>query len=295
VSLSHPKVIETLNRYFVPVYLANEDYRGGGSAPPEEVAELRRIHREGHAAKLSVGTVHAYVLSPEGRLLRSMHVAQAARAENLLPMLEATVTELAVRGGEALAPARPQSGVAPAPGEAVLHVVARYLERKGSDYVPIVTATGDWSAFPGEDWVRLTPAQWAAFLPPAGARPGDTWEVDRATAAEIGRRLYPPTENNDLRKNRIDDLSLRATVVAVDGGRTRARLAGSFRMQHAFYHKEDGRYVEGSLVGVLEAEKGRLRDLKLVTDGAFYRGAGAGQPFGATVRLTAPAGSQVAR
>lgn len=290
MSLSHPQVIETLNRYFVPVYLANEDYREGGSAPREEVAELRRIHREGHAAKLSVGTVHAYVLSPEGRLLRSMHVAQAARAEHLLPMLEATVRALAVRGGEAVARPVPQSGPAAAPGEAVLHVVARYLERKGSDYVPIVTATGDWSAFPGEDWVRLARADWSTFLPPAVAKAGDTWEIDRAATQEIVRRLYPPTENNDLAKNRIESMSLRATVVAVEGGRVHARLSGSFRMQHAFYHREDGRYVEGALVGALECEpaRGRVRDLKLVTDGAFYRGAGAGQPFGATVRLVNP-------
>ena len=36
VSLSNQEVIDTLNRYYVPVYLSNEDYRDGGAAPAED-------------------------------------------------------------------------------------------------------------------------------------------------------------------------------------------------------------------------------------------------------------------
>ena len=63
---SSEKVVALLNAYYVPVYVSNEDFRGDGPAPAEERKELQRIFAEGYKAKLSVGTVHAYVLSPEG-------------------------------------------------------------------------------------------------------------------------------------------------------------------------------------------------------------------------------------
>ena len=49
----------------MPVYLSNEDYAPKGAATPEEKRELRRIFSEGYAAKMSVGTVHVYILSPD--------------------------------------------------------------------------------------------------------------------------------------------------------------------------------------------------------------------------------------
>src|SRR5262249_38270740 len=45
-SLSNDRVISLLNSYFVPVYVANQDYTESGSAPEEEKAELRRLRRE---------------------------------------------------------------------------------------------------------------------------------------------------------------------------------------------------------------------------------------------------------
>ena len=76
---SSEKVVALLNAYFVPVYVSNEDFRGDGPAPPEERKELQRIFAEGYKAKLSVGTVHAYVLSPAGGTVDSLHVATAAK------------------------------------------------------------------------------------------------------------------------------------------------------------------------------------------------------------------------
>jgi len=49
--LSNSTVISLLNRYFVPVYAVNEDYRDGGAQPPEEKAEYNRIYKEALAAK----------------------------------------------------------------------------------------------------------------------------------------------------------------------------------------------------------------------------------------------------
>ena len=59
-------MINLINRYFVPVYVSNEDFRAGGHASAEERAEKDRIYREALAAKLSTGTVHVYIVAPDG-------------------------------------------------------------------------------------------------------------------------------------------------------------------------------------------------------------------------------------
>lgn len=282
--LSNPQVISLLNRYFVPVYTANEDYRGSGSAPPEERAELRRIHQEGYQLQLSVGTVHGYVLSPEGKTMDSVHVARAAK--ELLPMLQRAIEKLGTRAGEPLVPPAPQSAPPAAPGSPVLHVTARYLERREGRLELIRTSSGDWSAMPGEDWLALSEAQQQKLLPPGNGAAGAAWELDPEVGALILNRFYPPTENNDLAKNRIEEQVLRATVTGVRDGIATARITGRYRMKHPFYHKDDGNFAEGTLAGYLrfEPKTGRLRALRLTTDEATYGEPGRGRPFGAVVR-----------
>src|SRR5687767_7401917 len=122
--LSNEKVIDLLNRYFVPVYTVNEDYSSRGSAPKEEKAERNRIFQAGHAAKKSVGTVHVYILAPNGDFLDSMHVAEAAKPKKLIELLERTVANLKLTPGQPVIKPRPQSE-APAceAGALVLHLV----------------------------------------------------------------------------------------------------------------------------------------------------------------------------
>jgi hypothetical protein len=286
VPLSNDRIIDLLNRHYVPVYLANVDYREGGSAPPEEKAELRRIHREGHAKKLSVGTVHAYVIAPDGSLIDSMHVAEAFKVEKLAAMLERTVTTLGTAPGRQLLKPEPQSRPTAAPGSMVLHVTVRYLERKNGEYALVRDSGGNWTAFPGEDWVTLAREEWSKLLPPGEPRVGETWDVDRELAASILNRFYPPTENNDLAKNRIDEQLLRATLVSVEGTRARARLDGRLKMKHPFYHRDDDHSVEATLIGYLDFDTTRKEppSLRMVTGEATYGGTRSRQPFGVAVR-----------
>src|SRR5688500_11223175 len=113
--LSNRKVISLLNEYFVPVYTVNEDYSDKGSAPPEEKAERNRIFAEGHAAKLSVGSVHVYILAPDGHLRDSLHVAKAAQSDHLIGLLEKTVTELKIPKGPPVVAPVAQSQCPPSP------------------------------------------------------------------------------------------------------------------------------------------------------------------------------------
>jgi hypothetical protein len=72
-----------------------------------------------------------------------------------------------------------QSAAEARPGELLLHLTARYLRKQGDDYVPIQGEGGDWTALPGEDWIRLDREQQAKLLPPVGAKAGADWEIDR--------------------------------------------------------------------------------------------------------------------
>jgi hypothetical protein len=126
--LSNTRVISLLNRFFVPVYAANEDYREGGVQPVEEKTEYNRVFREAHAAKLSVGTVHVYILSPAGHPIDSLHVATAAKTDRLIDLLEGTVEKLHVREGKAVVSPITQSAPPTCASDSlVLHLTARSL------------------------------------------------------------------------------------------------------------------------------------------------------------------------
>ena len=100
--LSSPRVIDLLNAAFVPVFAVNEDYADDGPRPEEEKAEYRRIYREALEAKLSAGTVHAYVVDTAGHPIDSLHVADAARPDRLAAMLERVIESRQVAKGPTL-------------------------------------------------------------------------------------------------------------------------------------------------------------------------------------------------
>src|SRR6266702_1888980 len=269
---SNTRVISLLNRFFVPVYAANEDYRDGGVQPAEEKAEYNRIFKEAHAAKLSVGTVHVYILSPGGHPIDSLHVATAAKTDRLIDLLERTVEKLNVREGKAVVSPVAQS-TAPecASDSLVLHLTSRSLDGRGA-----------WSDFPVEDWIVLGRDEWEKLLPRSQVQVGDSREVDKRISARLLTHFYPPTENNDVSKNRFERQSLKITVVSVQNGLARARIEGELRMRHSFYHKEDGKAVEATVVGFMDFEPSprNIRSFRLVTDQAAYGGG----TFGVAVR-----------
>jgi hypothetical protein len=217
----------------------------------------------------------------------SLHVAEAFKAERMVAMLERTVGKLKTAGGEPVVRPAPQSVVKKQPGSLQLHLVARYLERKGDQYALIEDAGGNWSAFPGEDWIELSPTQARKLLPPADAHVGTTWELDATSAAALLSHCYPPTENNDLSKNRFEQKSLRATLVSLAGGKGRARIEGAFRMKHPFYHTDDNKLLTATFAGFMDLDlpAGRVRTFRLVTDEATYGAPNeSGQPFGVAIR-----------
>lgn len=287
VSLSNPEIIAQLNGCYVPVFLSNEDFADNGSASASEKAELRRIHREGLAKGLSVGSVHAFILAPDGSVRDSLHTAEAAKPDRLLAMLERNARALDVTTGKpVVAPSAP-APPACAAGDTQLYLVARYLQRDGDRLVPVQSGSGDWSALPSEEWLSLTPADVRNLTAGGRLRAGIGWEVDSTTANKLLAHFYPPTENWEVEKNVIRESGLAATVSSSSDGQTaRITYSGRLKMDHWFYHAPDDRVVEARIDGYADVDfrTGKLLRLRLATTSAEYRGGGQSLPFGVAVK-----------
>jgi hypothetical protein len=265
------EVIDRLNAFFVPVYAVNEDYRAEGVIPKDEQAEYLRIYREALTKKFSAGTVHVYVLNPRGEVIGTRHVADAAKTRELIAFLDEMVAKLGTKSGKPLAEPRAQSAPPAHPqGSLVLHLAARGLGGGGS-----------WGGT-AENWVVYTPDEVKKLLPTGPVDAGTAWGLDPKLAARLLVHIYPVTENNDPAKNDIRAQALRGKVMGVKDGVAMARLDGRLVMGHDFYHKPDGNVVKTGLVGYMafEPATGKVRSLRLVTDGATYGGG----KFGVAVR-----------
>ncbi len=287
-ALSNLEVIDLLNGCFVPVYLNTDEYRTGDTVPSEERAELQRTTREIYRAKVPFGSQWAVLLAPDGEPLAGLHGCTAARAGTMIAYLECLAREYAVSRGETVVTPRPQNPPPAAAGDAlVLHLTARYLQRRGSELVPVATRPGgddalSWRTFPAESWIVLDRPAWSHFLPPGEPHVGTHWTVDRDVSRQLFRHFYPQTENNDLEKNRIDRGELRATVVASRVDLLRVRIEGELRMKHRFTPaRDDDRFVDATVLGFLDYEprRERIRSLRLFTPRASY----GPDPFGVAV------------
>src|SRR5687768_12441460 len=124
--LSRDDVIETLNKYFVPVYTSIEDYNEKGTKPKEEKDAWLQIYRKALEENRSCGTVSGYVLAPDGTLIDSGVVTKIYPGDSLLNMLRGAVDKLGTKPGEPVVPPKAQNAAPDAPeGSLLLHLVAR--------------------------------------------------------------------------------------------------------------------------------------------------------------------------
>jgi hypothetical protein len=268
---SSAAVIERLNGLFVPVYAVNEDYRAADVIPKQERDEYHRIYREALAKKFSTGTVHVYVLNPQGEVIGTRHVADAAKTRELITFLDALTTKLSTKPGKPLVESSPQSVPPKTPKDSlILHLAARGLGGGGS-----------WDGT-AENWIAYNADEVKRLLPPSSVKAGQTWEPEASLVARLLRHVYPVTENNDVSKNDIRFQEMHARVVTIKDGMALAEMKGRLVMRHDFYHKPDGKVVETGLVGYLEFHpaEGKVRTFRLVTDGATYGGG----KFGVAIR-----------
>ncbi len=274
--LSNTNIIALLNHYFVPVYVVNEDYARKGPAPAEEKAELQAVFKEGYATKKSVGTVHVYILNPEGRLVDSVHVAEAAKPKTLEATLRKAIADLKLKRGDPVVKPHPQSTAPTCDADSlVLHLVSRSVDGRGA-----------WTDFPVEDWIVLSPAEQKALMPPGELQRDSSWTPDSDALKKLLTHFYPATENNDVKKNRFDELSATGRIAELGNGKARARLAGKFKLAHSFYHRDDGKNVEAEFIGFAEfdVDTHKITDLQITTRDASYNGG----KFAIALRSTQP-------
>lgn len=253
--LSETVVIETINTYFVPVYVSTER---------RDNRELNRVYAEAIAAKLSAGSERIYLLEPDGKVVDSLPICHVTTA-NLLESLRKRARE----PGPTLVPPAPQS--VPPEGYRVLHLTSRYLDKEGHPLRPVKTSS--YHAFPAEDWITLTPEEGAALVPDPQAPPGASWYVDLQVAARLLSRLYPLTGNyGPSERNRIEEAELNSTVVSGRRATAWIRLEGRVRLRHTFFQDKDERPVQAEVTGYLEFDRKekKIRSFRLVTDRALY-------------------------
>jgi hypothetical protein len=136
---------------------------------------------------------------------------------------------------------------------------------------------------------------------------GDSWNIDKEASAQILTRFFPQTEcctakdsellsPNGKYKHRLEEQSLRGTVVAVDSDKVTARLDGQSKVLHQFYpnHPYPPTVSTAKIIGylVFDLTKNKIESLRLVSeDGKFDKIA-----MGVAVRsLESPADDQRAR
>jgi hypothetical protein len=184
---------------------------------------------------------------------------------------------MALAEGPTLVVPTPQSRPpASGPQDLVLHLVARTLERRGDALVPTAYEPGkdgsSWNTCPAEDWLVLPPEEWQRLLPPARLEIGQEWPIDQAVAERLLRRFYPQTENNDPRRDHLEEAGLHGRIIALREGRVRAEITGRLRLKHPFTIREDDRRVDATIQGSLEFDLNRRLPpvLRLVTPQATY-------------------------
>jgi len=235
-----------------------EDYGSKGTVPDDEKKAYQKIYHAALAKKLSTGTVHVYVLTPDGDPIDSIHVAHAGTAK-VTATLKAAIETLGTKEGKPLVEIKPQAATPRAgDGDLVLYLIARAVPGK---------TAGFWQELPGEDFIIYSREEGKRFLPPAGTAIGGGYEVDREVALKLLTYFYPSTENNDVSKNVVEQVSMKGTLIA-EG---RVRLDATLRMKHPFYHKMDEARVDAVAVGVVEFDSA-IRKFRMATEKATYNG-----------------------
>jgi hypothetical protein len=273
-------VIDLLNRHFVPVYSANEDVSPEGSASPEEKTEWQRIYSAFASRHMPFGDVHFYILTPDAQPFDGITV-NGLTTEAFIAVLEKTIRALEIKPGPALVKPAPQSLPPPHSADAlVFQVIAR-----GSK-------VGSYREFPSENWIVFSRDEARRILPSGAIRPGQTWDIERPAAVRWLAKFYPQgIEINSADRGRIDQYSLRATVLTLENGAACARIDGRLVMKQPFTPgHDDDNFVRATLLGFVNfnVERREIQALRLVTTKAFYGPGSGDEDFKAVLRSMSP-------
>jgi len=260
--LSDSKVIDLLNRYFVPVTMPNE------AADPS--GERGRIRGEFAEKKLGLGDVHVYVIGPDRAAIAGMDIGSALDTGKQTAFLTGVVDRLHVAPGPPVFAPHPQAAAPEVePGAPAIHLFSRKL-------IPERT----WNEFPSENWIVLSRQEWEQVLPPAGTALHATWQIPQPVAVKLAQWVYPQTEEtHQENRSRVNLADFRMTLVEVQGPLGRARIDGKVQLTHSFYPGRPSNDTAASeLVGFADFDltARQVRRFRMVTRKAQYQDT----PFG---------------
>jgi hypothetical protein len=249
----------------VPVTSSNEEAEEGGTGPPAEKAERKRIYLDFYGKKLPLGDVHVYIVGPDGAGINGLDINSANDSAKMIAFLTQVVAKLHTEPGPPAVKPHPQS-IAPASAadSMTLHLVSRSL------------AGGSWHEFPSENWIVLSRSEWGQLLPAGAATPNVSWDVPRPVALKLAEWVYPQNEEKtQVNRSRVEVAVFRLTVTTLQGGQARARIDGKVRLKHGFYpggQSED--YADSELLGFMDFDVAQrsVQRLRLVTTKATYGG-----------------------
>jgi hypothetical protein len=268
-SLSNERVIALVSKYFVPAWASRDGYQLANSRAERE--ELLRIDRERRHRGLEGGNVCVYILDPDGALATTLPVQRASKPENLVPFLEKIIADrhLEPRNPEAIraGAARRATPKPAAEGAVRLHVWTRMVDAEGNRGV-------------SQDRVELAPDEWAALVPAADARQGDSWAVPEKIVHKLYRYCYPPGPHWDARDCKVQGGTLKATLAASSREEAEIRLQGELKLAFPATGKPTDGKVTAKLVGMAHYDRGRkvFTSLVLASEEAEYVWYWQGQP-----------------
>ena len=270
-SLSNSRVVELLERYFVPVRYSVDGYeRAKGESASAK--EWQRIRDSAKLKGFARGTVCVYVLGATGEVVESLSVEKALERDNLAALLSRSVTALSMkpRSDEVVLKNRvPRSASmnGPAGRGRILHVWSR---AEGSD-----AALGL-----AHDRIEFRDEELISVLPPQGKVIGDSWQVSPEVTSRMYIYFFPPMKNYDVKTSRIVKLGLTATLNRNAAGEEQVNLEGTLEMDHpqriAERPASAGQFTNGrvavKLFGVvaMDAKRRRVTSLRLASSEASY-------------------------
>jgi hypothetical protein len=268
-SLSDPRVLELLTKYYVPVWLSRDDYQREKRSRDEQ-AELSRLDAERAKRKMEGGTVCVFLVAPNGDVLATQRVLLAYQAETLIPFLKKTIADLKVE---------------PRDPEAIRTSIAEATEAKPKTktkdgrFVHIWTRVDNGNDNRGlsNDRVELTAEELKAFLPPAAAQPGASWTIPQEIAGKLFQYGYPPGPYWDVKECKVKRAMLTATLASASEKEAYLDLSGAMELSFPDGKPTQGR-ITARFVGMarVDRDKRTLTTLGLVSEQAglvwFWQG-----------------------
>jgi hypothetical protein len=259
-SLSDPRVIDLISKYFVPVSVSRDDYQRDPRGQDEK-AELLRLDRERARRGMKGGNVCAFVIAANGDVLATQSVQLAYKPENLLPLLQSIIAEqkLEPRSEEAIrtSAAKPADAKPKTEGGRFIHIWT-CLDTGGNRGL-------------SNDHVELTAAQCKAFLPPVEVKQGTAWDIPEEIAHKLFQYGYPPGPLWMTKDCKVLKGTMKATLDAMSGAEAQIKLEGEMVLRFPLGKPTEGR-ITARFVGMAHADckKQTLTSLALVSEQAEY-------------------------